>query len=159
MKSKQTQSRIAIRTTSQDPRSKSARIHGLLVRDPPPRMPGWSRPSGAGSLPAGPRSLGAHTRGRTCAPPHTSRPAIHNRCYKSGLSDSQSWSGSASHWCVSGSDLKLWCGSGSWFLFDADPDPDFYLMRMRIRVSKMMRIQIHNTVQAYCWIWFWLRIS
>ncbi len=23
----------------------------------------------------------------------------------------------------SGSSLSLWCGSGSWFLFDADPDP------------------------------------
>jgi hypothetical protein len=31
-----------------------------------------------------------------------------------------------------------WCGSGSWFLFDADPD--FYLMRIRIQVTKMMRI-------------------
>ncbi len=48
------------------------------------------------------------------------------------------------------SDLSFWCGSGSWFLFnadpeswslfDADPDPDFYLMR--IWVPKMIRILI-----------------
>ncbi len=41
-------------------------------------MPGWSRPSGAGSLPAGPRSPAAHTRDKTCARPRTSRPASHN---------------------------------------------------------------------------------
>ncbi len=44
----------------------------------------------------------------------------------------------------SGSSLSLWCGSGSWFLFDADPD--FYVVRMRIQVIKMMRI--HNTAHG-----------
>ncbi len=34
--------------------------------------------------------------------------------------------------------ISLWCGSGSWFLFEADLNPNFNLMR--IQVTKLMRI-------------------
>jgi hypothetical protein len=58
-----------------------------------------------------------------------------------------------------------WCGSGSWFLFDADPDPDFYFMRMRIRIrvfawcGSRSCFFVRIRIRPKCYVAHWVRRS